>query len=261
MLDPQLGVWHNIDPLSENSQTVSPYVYAADNPIKYIDPSGMSVTQTDSSTIFTGADAVNFAKAQQQNKSNQQTDDEGEGGDDDGKKPKKQSNNATKPVSAFSESQMSPINDIGTKIFGTAGLIYGIGDQIVANNFIELVQKIAIRTGFSISNVGRALGGVSKYFKAGGKISFWFASGVSLFDGINNLLKKDYVASSKDGLDVIMGGVGFAGPIGFAISGLYFLVDQTIGWPAAMQSLMEGARIKNDMVKKHLADWNDFNPN
>ena len=133
-----------------------------------------------------------------------------------------------------------------------------MGDQIVATNFADLVLKISARTGFSISEVGRALSGVGKYFKVGGKITFYFASAVSLFDGINNLRKNDYNGAAKDGLDVIMGGVGFAGPIGFAISGLYFVVDQTIGWPEAGKSLIETIRVENWMVKKHYADWADF---
>ena len=61
--DPALGRWMNVDPLSEMSRKTSPYVYALNNPVYFIDPDGM---MAEASSDKSGSDSNNSSSGENQ---------------------------------------------------------------------------------------------------------------------------------------------------------------------------------------------------
>lgn len=101
----------------------------------------------------------------------------------------------------------------------------------------------------------------AKYLKVGGH----FVIVLSVLSDANDVLKaylnndpNAIAIYGKATVNTAMTGVGFIPGVSWVISGLYFGIDATIGWPAAIQSYIEVEKNKAEMRRLNIMSYSDF---
>jgi len=258
-LDPQVGRFWQIDPLAEFAYDYSPYCYGNNSPVLLNDPLGLqsdSTVKPSTPPPCNGPDCPTGKMAEIKE---------------------------LQPVSLSTNNSSSGGNvEKMITILGWLGLgvdyykeMIHKGDWLYRNSK-GVIQSI-FDTKWGSDKSPKNLGNIKRYsnnaqkgiratkavkiIKTGGKIIILVSVAADVYNVFTAYKNNDSNADAilaKAGINTTMAGVGFIPGGGWVVSGIYFVIDATIGWDNAIPSYVEMEENKTDMRKQNLTNFSDF---
>jgi RHS repeat-associated protein len=246
-LDPQLGRFWQIDPLAELVYNNSPYTFGSNNPILINDPTGLQDSVRKESSTHDKPKVLEEVVV-----------------------------TSTKKV-ARKNGWRPWMTALGWGAVGAdsyMNLQYK-GDWMYRSSKGE-IQSIfdtkwgAKQTPEELGNLANysknARGAIrttkfAKYLKIGGKVVIVLSTLADANDVLNAYLQDDPNATAvygKAAVNTAMIGVGYIPVVGWVISGLYFAIDATIGWPAAIESSIWMEKNKKELRDLKIMNYSDW---
>jgi RHS repeat-associated protein len=151
--DYQINRTTTLDPHADRYVNVSAYSFLNNNPLRFIDPTGRDVTETEWGTRYTGVDAQNMFRKLQQQYGNG-------GGDDEGKGKKSKSNNLPAPLPPNEPPTPNPIKEGFLKVVEVVNQLINV--ELESEAEISLGwMNFALKADF-LSSIGGFIKGDSK---------------------------------------------------------------------------------------------------